>query len=116
MTFQLDDLYEVEPIKSRIIGIRRLRDGKQILFQFEGSRSIVDFFGLDGSGHDWSFWIQSVDGKVELPVASATDYLTEDSITFNVPPAGRQILENIRSGDRFIVAVTAPKSAKEVRT
>lgn len=116
MTFQLDDLYEIEPIKSRITGIKRLRDGKQILFQIEGSRSLVDFFGLGGSGHDWSFWIQSADGKVELPVASATDYLTEDSITFNVPPAGRLILRNIRSGDRFIVAVTSPKSAKKGRT
>ena len=112
MNFQLDDLYEIESTKSRITGIRRLQDGKQILFQVEGSKSLVDFFGPGGAGHDRSFWIQSVDGKVELPVASATDYLTEDSITFNVPPEGHQILRNISSGDRFIVAVTAPKRAE----
>lgn len=113
MTFQLDDLYEIKPIKSRITGIRRLRDGEQILFQIKGSRSLVEFFGPGGSGNDWSFWIQSEDGKVELQVASAADYLTEDSITFNVPPAGRRILRNISSGDRFIVRVTAPNRAKK---
>ena len=112
MDSQHDYLYVIEPIKSRITGIRQLRDGKQILFQVEGSKSLVDFFGPGGAGHGRSFCIQSAEGKVELPVASATDYLTEDSITLNVPPEGRQILRNISSGDRFIIAVTAPKPAK----
>ena len=111
MSFQLDKVYIIEPSKSRITGIRLLQDGKQLFFQVEGSLSLVDYYGPSGAGHDRSFWIQTVDGKVELPVASATDYLTEDSITFNVPPEGRQILRNINSGDRFIFAVTAPKSA-----
>ena len=112
MSFQLDEVYVIEPNQSRVTAIRLLRDGKQIFFQVEGSQSLIDYYGPGGEGHDHSFWIQSVDGKVEFPVASATDYLTEDSITFNVPPEGRQILRNIGSGDRFIFAVTAPSNSK----
>lgn len=112
MNIQLDEVYVIEPIRSRICGIRLLQDGKQILFEVQGKTSLVDFFGPGGKGHDNTFWIQSVEGKVELPVSSTTDYLTENTITLNVPPGGRQLLKNIKSGDRFILAVTKPATDK----
>lgn len=108
MNIQPDEVYVIEPNRSRICGIRLLQDGKQILFKVEGNTSLVDFFGAGGGGNDYTFWIQSLEGKVELPLASTTDYLTEDTITLNVPSEGRRILTNIAAGDRFIVAMTKP--------
>lgn len=108
MSIQLDEIYIIEPIKTRICEIRLLNDGEQLFFGTKGNVSLVDFFGPGGKGFDFTIHIQTAEGKVELPVESNTSYLTEDSITLSVPLAGRQILKNIEEGTRFIVAFTRP--------
>ncbi len=108
MSIQLDEIYIIEPIKTRICAIRLLNDGEEIFFGTKGNISLVDFFGSGGRGFDFTIHIQTAEGKVELPVERNTSYLTEDSITLSVPLEERQILKNIEKGTRFIVAFTRP--------
>ena len=108
MSFQLDDIYIIEPIETRICEISLLQDGEQIFFRVKGNMSLVDFFGPGGRGCEYSFHFQTAEGTVELPVLSNTFYLTCDTITLGVPPSGRHLLNNIKKGTRFILAVTAP--------
>ena len=108
MSFELDQIYIIEPNHSEISGIRLLQDGERILFRVKGNVSQLDFYGPCGGGHEYTFHIQTAEGVVELPVESNTFFLTDDSITFSVPPSGRDILNNIEKGTRFIFAVTKP--------
>ena len=109
MNFNLDELYIIEPIRSRVCAIGRRKCGEHLFLRAEGNRSLVDFFGPGGKGHDYTVHIQTDEGKVEIPVGSNTYYLTENTITLIVPSSGRHILNNIEEGTRFIFAMTRPK-------
>ena len=110
MSFQLDDVYVVEPSGTRICQIRSLRNGEHFFLRAKGNVSLVDFFGPGGQGHGYTVHIQTAEGKVDLPVKSNTFYLTDDTITLCVPPEDRHLLNNIETGTRFILAFTRLES------
>ncbi len=105
----LEVSFEIEGTHATIDRIGTLNDGELLSFSASGTLSLDDYFGIGGRGHECSVSIQTAEGRVDIPVASNTVSLTNDTITLKVPAAGRAILKKITSGTRLIFAIHRPK-------
>lgn len=108
MSAWIEIQYQLEQSKATIDRIQTLDDGAVLSFSASGSLSIADYFGAVGRGHDSTVSIQTTEGRVDIPIASNTISLTDDTITLNVPQDGRGIVNNIAEGTKFIFAIHRP--------
>ena len=75
-----------------------------------------DYFGVGGGGRDLTLYIQTADGVVSLPVATALGNTGGSYAHFSVPAADQALLNGIAAGTRFIIALAreAAEEAEEV--
>ena len=104
--------FEIRQAKTTIDLIQVLNEGARLSFSASGKLSLADYFGPGGDGRDRSVSIQTLEGRIDIPIAENAVCLTHDTVTVNVLPADRHILKNITEGTTFIFAIHRPAKDK----
>ena len=100
---------EMEKVSSTINQIQVLEDGKVLSFSASGNLALSKYFSATGKGHDSSVSVQTLEGRVDIPIVENAVQITDETVKVNVPPEGHSLLNNIKMGDRFIFAIYRPK-------
>ena len=70
---------------------------------------LIHIFGTSGDGRDLTVYLQTEsDGLVSFTVASAFLNAGGNWLNLTLPAAGRSLLDNLATGDRFIFALARP--------
>ena len=100
----------LEPVKATVVEIAVPQEGALLSFRVRGNLSLVDYFGPKGKGADSIVAVQTLEGRVDIPVKDNIESIADDNIVLRVHEAGQSILQNITEGTRFIFAVARPKA------
>ena len=105
MSGLIDGNLDIPGTGATVSRIQVLQDGAILSFSVDGPLSLSEYFGPDGRGNDSTVSIQTTEGRVDIPVVENALSITEDTATVSIPTSGREILNNIAEGTRFIFAL-----------
>ena len=75
------------------------------------------FFGTSGAGRDLTLYLQTTsDGLVSFTVASTFLNAGGNWLNLTLPAAARTLIDNIATGDRFIIAMARPEAIPTLAT
>ena len=100
---------EAGKVSATINQIQVQQQGKVLSFSASGTLSLADYFSQKGNGHDCSVSVQTVEGRIDIPIVENIIQITDETVSVSVPTEGQSLLNTIKKGDRFIFAIHRPK-------